>query len=112
MEIGFTTHDGTYSIDFAVQTVDIEEGDDASAAVMRYCFNAIRDYERDHGYKFVGGGIMDGTRKLCPELLPKLWSELDIVCLHYETKLQVGSAPLGSLGVDEESDSMVRKATM
>ena len=108
VDIGFAAHDGTYSIDFAVHSVEIK-GRNVAEVVTNYVRDSVSQYQKDHRYKFVGAGVTAGTRSLCPGLLSRLWIDLDIVALVFETRLEVSDVPLGSLSVDEEADSMVRK---
>lgn len=108
VNIGFAAHDGTYSIDFAVHSVEIKDRN-VTEVVTNYMLHSISQYQKDHRYKFVGAGVTAGTRDMCPELLSRLWIDLDIVALVFETGLEVSEVPLGSLPVDEEADSMVRK---
>lgn len=136
IDIGFACHDGTYSIDFEVETLDTKDhnqppsqGDvigsesgtgmpainpeDMAALLADEFVKKIRKYEREHFYKFVGVGITKPLAYLSPQLGPRLWSELDIVPMVFDQALEY---PQGKkeqqFTVDEEADSMVRKYLM
>ena len=106
IDVGFASHDGTYSIDFAVANVQNKE------ALADYLIKKIRDYQENHLYKFVGAGLTEEAVDLSPTLPSRLWGDLDIVPLTFD-----GASPNlrhhrtydTKVTVDEEADSMVRK---
>jgi hypothetical protein len=66
-------------------------------------------------YKFVGGAITKDAAQLCPDLAKRLWMELDIVMFILspfdDNELhQATNSEFNKWVVDEESDSVVRKA--
>jgi hypothetical protein len=67
-------------------------------------------------YKFVGGGITEEADKLCPDLAARLWKELDIVMYvlspfdDHEDGHKATDCEFSKWVIDEESDSVVRKA--
>jgi alpha,alpha-trehalose phosphorylase (configuration-retaining) len=126
VEAGLVSHNGTYNIDFAVETFSnhfsteemaSESSKDASARcfdreelsslLADYFVSKIRDYEQVHDYKFVGVGVTSQTALLSPVLPAKLWSELDIVPLVFEQSVDCLKFGRGQL--DEHADSMARK---
>jgi glycosyltransferase involved in cell wall biosynthesis len=117
------SHDGTYSIDFAAETLHAQstksnspaEGheQELSSMLADYFITLIRQYEQDHCYKFVGVGMSRKATKLIPQLPARLWAELDIVPLVFDQTLETGYLEPGrqqKLTVDEVADSMARKS--
>ncbi|KAH7122500.1 putative trehalose synthase-like protein [Dendryphion nanum] len=116
-EVGFSSHDGTYSIDFAVATVPQLEDDDVDLAstLAEFVIQKITEYQAEHLYKFVGVGLTDKAVKLSPPLPSRLWLELDMVPLVFSVEHII--SPLqrnhySTMSVDEEADSMARKALL
>jgi len=76
----------------------------------------LKAYQADHHYKYIGAGINERTVHYCPQLPSRLWQELDIVPLVLEDKPRPDAfrAKRGHshLYVDEEADSMARKALL
>lgn len=134
-------HDGTYSIDFAVETLggrdhspspsrDAGNGTDSGterSGVKTPSFNPediapflaedfvqkVREYQQQHFYKFVGAGITKRLATLSPVLPARLWSELDIVPMIFEQGLEYPQdRKEQQFTVDEEADSMARKSLM
>ncbi|KAF2811447.1 trehalose synthase (Ccg-9) [Mytilinidion resinicola] len=148
VDAGFASHDGTYSIDFAVVTLGGKgavsgtdsgaetpgrSGTDSPSGVLTpsglrtpllpeeragvladYFVEKIRQYQQDHLYKFVGAGLTKKVVQMSPNLPARLWWELDIVPLIFETGLEEPFPKAGRRGiaVDEEADSMARKCLM
>lgn len=117
MEIGFTTHDGTYSIDFAVQVIGDLDDDgsvmgDMPHELANHIISSISDYQHNHLYKFVGAGVTKALVNMSPELPSRLWLELDIVPMVFERRLDTLGRPTDVMSVDEESDKMARKSLM
>ena len=117
IEVGYASHDGTYTIDFAVHVIGGKD-DSGSApknrphALANYVISKISDYQHTNLYKFVGAGITKEFVKMSPQLPSELWSELDIVPMVFEQVLEnpAGPAFLGS--IDEAADNMARKNLM
>ncbi|KAM3087074.1 hypothetical protein ACMFMF_001005 [Clarireedia jacksonii] len=134
VDAGLVSHDGTYSIDFAVEKLrnqhpntsptrnsGFEAGIDTespaghintevlSSRLADYFLSKVRDYEQEYYYKFVGVGMTRRVATLSPELPSRLWAELDIVPLIFEQSLDCENLRGGRLMVDEEADSMARK---
>jgi alpha,alpha-trehalose phosphorylase (configuration-retaining) len=90
--------------------------DELAETLARYFVEKIREYAREHYYKFCGVGMTRKCVSLSPQLPAKLWSELDIVPFVFD---QAFDYPTGLLmprrhhvAVDEEADSMARKCLM
>ena len=81
-----------------------------------FLIEKLRSYEKEHLYKFVGAGINRRTHETSPQLASLLWQELDIVPLVLENDPQPTQLHDKRDGkdvlVDEEADSMARKALM
>lgn len=117
MEVGYTAHDGTYSIDFAVHVIGDLDNDGNAIENMphelaNHIISSIFDYQHDHLYKFVGAGVAKALVNMIPELPSRLWSELDIVPIVFEHGLKTLGGPIDVISVDEESDKMARKCLM
>jgi hypothetical protein len=137
--IGVAAHDGTYSIDYAVHTLRTHAETDAGPsdtsankvadrvsssdsisstassvevlAVEDFVVRIVEAYGRERLLKVVGGAITEEAARLCPGLPSRLWRELDIVCFVFPPFEREGEATEGTdYKVDEESDSVVRKA--
>jgi hypothetical protein len=131
IETAFVTHDGTYSIDFAVETLESQsqghlsqkdstesesatptsqiKSSELSSLLANYFVNKIRNYAKDHHYKFVGVGMTKRLQELSPELPARLWSDLDIVPLVFDRSVDSFKNRKGEILVDGEADSMARK---
>lgn len=131
VDIGFACHDGTYTIDFAVHNLDVEDpdameklggkhptsiptdADGQAAAIAEYLVCSIRNYQEQNSYKFLGAGISQELVKLSPQAPARIWTELDVL------PIVIRDEEGGSLhsarnidavqGVDELADSMARK---
>ncbi|ORY17691.1 putative trehalose synthase-like protein [Clohesyomyces aquaticus] len=88
--------------------------EDRPAVLADHLVEMLKAYQQKHLYKFVGAGITRQTAAMSPNLPSRLWSELDIVPLVFDSGLEV-TRPQKirhvSL-VDEEADSMARKCLM
>ena len=102
VKIGFACHDGTYTMDFAI---DILSNDLDSHSIADHTIDRISSYAKQNAYRYLGAGITEQLLELCPSLLPRLWAELDIVPI-------IMKAESGSDNVDEVADSMARKCVM
>lgn len=81
--------------------------------LSNFVINELTKYQEEHLYKFLGAGINEKALELSPQLAARLWKDLDIVPLVLPS--QRSSDLLSQSGscdvtVDEEADSMVRKA--
>jgi hypothetical protein len=138
--IGIAAHDGTYSVDYHVHSYyfgsDASSGaSDASASkhpgtaspasssdsvasaasdglgLEEFVLHKVEAYGSDHHCKVIGGAITEEAAELCPSLPSQLWLKLDIVCFvfpPFEAKHE--ATEVTDFKVDEESDSVVRKA--
>ncbi|KAF1967031.1 trehalose synthase (Ccg-9) [Bimuria novae-zelandiae CBS 107.79] len=82
-----------------------------------FVIDKLKTYQQEHLYKYVGAGINERAHELSPQFASRLWRELDIVPLvlpHDAVLLEQMHASTNRLGifVDEEADSMARKALM
>lgn len=102
VKIGFACHDGTYTMDFAI---DILSNDLDSHSIADHTIDRISSYAKQNAYRYLGAGITEQLLELCPSLSPRLWAELDIVPI-------IMKAESGSDNVDEVADSMARKCVM
>ncbi|KAB2576921.1 Trehalose phosphorylase [Lasiodiplodia hormozganensis] len=135
IEVGIASHDGTYSIDFAVMVLGGDSGtpsndnspyasraptpalpladEDREKVLADFFLTRILEYQKDHHYKFVGAGITKNLVRLSPQLPSRLWWELDIVPLVFEHGLEApNGGPVDAVTIDEEADSMARKSLM
>jgi alpha,alpha-trehalose phosphorylase (configuration-retaining) len=116
VEIGFASHDGTYSIDFSVQVIRQDDGcssqKDRPSLLADHFISSILEYQQTHFYKFAGAGITEQLVNMSPELPSRLWSELDIVPMVFGHGLEILGDPPGTRTIDENADSMARKCLM
>jgi len=111
VDIGCSAHDGTYSTDFAVHS--ITEGHDLAKAISDHVISQVRDYQKEHNYKFLGIGLSRETLKLSPRLSCRLWSDLDAVPIVTNRDIDAAEgADISDIEVDEMADSMARKCVM
>lgn len=131
VEIGLACHDGTYNVDFAVHTLN-EAGHVArdglscpvrlpsgtgpqAVTIAEYIIGTMRDYAVQHSCKFLGAGLTSDVLEVCPDVLSRLWLELDIVPILVTLGEGDGGVTGGQsnrmmgAGVDELADSMARK---
>jgi len=136
LDVGFASHDGTYSIDFAVTSLTITsdrsgastpaEGpsgtstpvsqDDLPDFLVDFLITKLSSYQKEHLYKFTGAGINENALRYSPLLAARLWQELDIVTLVMPDDLSPdqmrAERSKHTVLVDEEADSMARKALL
>ncbi|KAL1642105.1 hypothetical protein SLS58_005695 [Diplodia intermedia] len=138
IEIGIASHDGTYSIDFAVWVLGDDKRENGTSSngsspypsrshtpalplaeedrekvLTDFFLSKVLEYQREHHYKFVGAGITKTLVSLSPQLPSRLWWELDIVPLVFEHGLEnPNGEPAEAVTIDEEADSMARKSLM
>jgi hypothetical protein len=138
--IGITLHDGTYSMDYSVYQKRNKSNGKSGTSTPTYSTTTgtesnlgyfddwtlndfilaqIYSIKSKYYYKVVGCGITKATEQLCGKgLAQKLWLEQDIVALTFSPFGEDGERGEDSHGVtmgtewqvDEESDSVVRKA--
>ena len=146
VDIGFACHDGTYTIDFAVQKLKVQrknvqdkqsrtcetelpqngelDGPSRTTAlptdpegqateIANYIVSAVKKYETEHQYKFLGVGISSEIVDLSPQAPARIWMELDIIPVMIRDE-EGGSMSSGKKvdairAVDELADSMARK---
>jgi hypothetical protein len=71
----------------------------------------VKAYSDEHHYKVMGAAITEEAAEHCPSLSSQLWLKLDVVCFifrPFEKKHE--PTDVTDFKVDEESDSVVRKA--
>jgi alpha,alpha-trehalose phosphorylase (configuration-retaining) len=79
-------------------------------AVAEYVISKIKEYEKEHMYKFAGAGITRTAASISPALPSRLWSELDIVPMVFRRGIDYERTDTDMhLTADEEADSMARK---
>lgn len=123
LEVAFSVNDGTYNIDFAVDSFnydtntyrssndhcsdDVKNPDSAAISdntyrkLTSYIIKRLREYCETHMYKCAGAGIAESLVHMCPELAARLWLELDIAPLEFKG--------VEGMHIDEVADAMVRK---
>lgn len=146
-DVAIAVHDGTYSIDYSVITLNpprIESGistpimsgtttpidtgtatpiasEHLPSAISNLILQKIKEYQAQHLFKFIGAGLTQQLVALSSGLPAKLWSEVDIVPLVMRpTQTITGSLQVNGVMahrhrrwlVDEEADSMARKAVL
>jgi hypothetical protein len=102
VKLGFACHDGTYTMDFAV---DVLTKNTDSYSIEYHLIDRVGSYAKQNAYRYVGVGVAEQVVELCPYLLSRLWAELDIVPI-------IVKAESGRQDVDEVADSMARKCIM
>lgn len=124
IEIGICIHDGVYSIDFCVHTIQLKSNEPIAKVLKDDALETIQRYSHEHHAKFIGCGITDSLAELCPDMCSFLWSELDIVVMKFKVKSKVpkfafpnspnDSTTAGTMvrDVDEQADSAARKCIM
>lgn len=126
VDIGFASHDGTYSVDFSLHTISSPQlgydgshtspealllvTDEVSESIADYIIAKVREYQEEHLYKFAGAGISKAVFSLSPNLPPRIWAELDIVPMVFGRGLETSREGIAT--ADEEADSMARKCLM
>ena len=124
LDLGFNSHDGTYTIDFKVVRLEKETwangaGDSdveaRAAALSDFMVSRVKKYQEEHLYKFVGAGLSKKLVEMSPELPSKLWLEIDAVPLVLDpvaSQSHPTRTRLHPTTVDEEADMMVRKCLL
>ncbi|KAF2084662.1 glycosyltransferase family 4 protein [Saccharata proteae CBS 121410] len=133
VELGLASHDGTYSLDFAVHVISGHEAKESDPGkgpsgeptpqplmstgktanfIADHFISRVREYEKEHLYKFVGAGISKELFEMSPKLPSRLWWELDIVPMVFEHGLEDSGYESSAPSIDEEADAMARKCLM
>ncbi|OAG05504.1 putative trehalose synthase (Ccg-9), partial [Paraphaeosphaeria sporulosa] len=125
LDIGIALHDGTYSIDFEVTTFKLKSSSSTSSSAIsgtskelpgelaNYVIGKLEKLQKEHLYKFVGAGVNKKALELNPTFAALLWKELDIVPLVLPNQPSpdlLSQHGRHDVTVDEEADSMARKA--
>jgi hypothetical protein len=108
---GITSGVDTPATDASISPSCVEPAEECTLA--EFVSKKIKEYRHIHNYKIAGGAVTVQAERLCPELPSLLWCELDIVCFVFKPFNDDTShdAPGGpEFKVDEESDSVARKA--
>lgn len=121
-DIGFASHDGTYSIDFATfvlkgnQKNGAATNDQTNLPFHEYAnidadwfVEKIRNYAQKNMYKFVGAGLTKRVLDLSPQLPSRLWSDLDIVPLIFGDE---EGRVKDTRTCDELADTVARRCVM
>lgn len=110
-QIGIAIHDGTYSVDFAVHQICLQEGsqiDEHSGTIEDHVLESLAKYRREHVCKLLGAGVTAELDSVAPKLCSRLWAELDIVPIVFKgTSILGEDTPIEN--VDELADSAARK---
>ncbi|KAF1957547.1 putative trehalose synthase-like protein [Byssothecium circinans] len=115
MEIGVVFHDGTYSApEFGTAKIPREPHDDLGTRLADTVIQTLNQHRHENLLKCVAAGVNHRANRESPDLLSRLWQELDIVPLLFANELQseTSSQHIQDLdfSVDEEADSLARKA--
>jgi len=102
VKIGFACHDGTYTMDFAV---DVLSKYGNSGSIGDHLIYRIGTYAERNSYRYLGAAVSEQLLELCPDILSRLWADLDIVPIIVKTEGCRND-------VDEVADSMARKCVM
>lgn len=103
VELGFSIHDATYSIDFSIKHLHFPNNEVDGGLIATYVIDTIKDFSKgpyptpyphrsllifspEHIVKFVGGGITSRLVEMSPHLCGRLWRELDIVPLVFHVR--------------------------
>jgi hypothetical protein len=114
LKIGTAIHDGTYSIDFAIHRISLEdEPDDQGIWIVNHVIPLLSDYRQKHVCKLLGVGITTDLHKKSPSLCSRLWAELDVIPIIVQSNelplLWTIKTEKWEANVDELADSAARK---
>jgi len=115
LKVGIAIHDGTYSVDFAIHRISLEdkpENEDGADWAVDHIITELKQYRKDHLCKLLGAGITPELHHKAPNLCSRLWAELDIVPIVLPSaELLPGKRVRnqGRINVDELADSNARK---
>ncbi|KAF2128446.1 glycosyltransferase family 4 protein [Dothidotthia symphoricarpi CBS 119687] len=128
-DVAIAVHDGTYSVDYSVISLNPPRNDSRMptpshsgtatpvdpgtvtpisaeflpTAISDLIVEKIKSYQAQHLFKFIGAGLTEQLVALSHGLPARLWSEVDIVPLVLGPTQNI---------TDEEADSMARKAVL
>jgi hypothetical protein len=133
LEVGFAAHDGTCSTDFAVFSLqrlaedsgvpvvssrtDLRAFNSASLQQQRtvltdFIMEKLCSYQTENMYKYVGIGLTKQASEMSPQIMSRLWLELDAMPFVFSPTLDDSkTGNCSDMTVDEQADSMARKAT-
>lgn len=90
--------------------------EDRPTELANWIVNKLKSYQQEHLYKYLGAGVSEKVLEYSPQLASRLWQELDIVPLVLEHDVSINGKihrnRHATTLVDEEADSMARKALM
>jgi len=113
IQLGIAIHDGTYSMDFAVHRISLPDGadeDERAACIENHVLSELSEYRTQHLCKLLGVGVSVELDQAGPRLCSRLWSELDIVPVVFEsTPLMFKDKGRNLADVDELADTLARK---
>ncbi len=113
LKVGMAIHDGTYSVDFAIHRISMEDKpDNGTDWVADHLITELHQYRKDHLCKLLGAGVTLDLHTKAPTLCSRLWAELDIVPIVLESTplLPLKQAhTTRRINVDELADSAARK---
>lgn len=109
-QVGIAVHDGTYSVDFAVHQICLQEDrhiDQHSGTIENHVLESLAKYRTEHVCKLLGAGVTAELDSAAPELCSRLWAELDIVPVVFKgASILDDNTPVEN--VDELADSAAR----
>ncbi|KAI1609378.1 trehalose synthase (Ccg-9) [Exophiala viscosa] len=114
LKIGVAIHDGTYSIDFAVHRISLDDkAENGNDWIADHIISELFAYRKEHLCKLLGAGVTLDLFKKSPTLCSRLWAELDIVPFVLESNpllpFKQAQAQKRLIAVDEIADSAARK---
>ncbi|KAL5119109.1 hypothetical protein ACEQ8H_003033 [Pleosporales sp. CAS-2024a] len=89
------------------------QGQNSVTGLAHFVLSMVDKYRHEKYYKIAGAGITEEAAALCSELPSLLWHSIDVVCLVMKPfTTETRGEPFTSVEsqVDEESDSVARKA--
>ncbi|PWY75899.1 UDP-Glycosyltransferase/glycogen phosphorylase [Aspergillus eucalypticola CBS 122712] len=112
--IAVAVRDSTYLLDFAQYTFTTSNQSHYQAEISQFIVEKMRDYQEQHGEKFIGLAMPTDLAERCPDLCTRLWSELDVIPIvlrKSEEKLSWGmfEEHLPHRSLDEHTESIARK---
>ncbi|CAE6442867.1 unnamed protein product [Rhizoctonia solani] len=80
VEVGISIHDGSYTIDYCTDKIKCtQHPSKAPGVIENYVVKSIMQFSTDHMLKFVACGLTQFLVDLAPNLVNRLWLELDMV---------------------------------
>lgn len=102
VEIGICTHDGTYSTDYCIHQLNVDEHispQDRANVVTKHVIEQLKFFSTEHCLKFVGAGVTEKSLEITPALPSVLWRDMDIVSMVYKCSY---TAPKTGFSMDPE----------